>query len=90
VDVIGAVALVPPRLLIALVAQVDEGDTSVINIRESDDRLEPLVFGLAGLGGLSLVATIIYWWFTRPGRYPDLSMDPAPQTGTESSSGILS
>lgn len=48
--------------------QVTEGDVEVLNVREVDERLGPLVFGLVGLGVASLLLTIVYWWFTRPGR----------------------
>lgn len=49
-------------------AQVDEGETQIINIRETDGRLGPLVFTLVALGCVSLVATAIFWWLTRPRR----------------------
>lgn len=49
-------------------AQVDEGETQIINIRETDGRLGPLVFTLVALGCTSLVATAIFWWLTRPRR----------------------
>lgn len=48
--------------------QVDEGETQIINIRETDGRLGPLVFTLVALGCLSLAATAIFWWLTRPRR----------------------
>lgn len=47
-------------------AQVDEGDIEIVNIRETDSRLGPLVFSLIGLGIGTLVATAIFWWLTRP------------------------
>lgn len=50
----------------SFVAQIEEGESQVVNIRETDDRLGPLVFGLVGLGAATLVATIIFWWLTRP------------------------
>jgi len=49
-----------------LLAQVSEGDVEVLNVREVDERLGPLVLGLVGLGIASLVLTVAYWWFTRP------------------------
>ncbi len=48
------------------VAQVDEGDVEVVNIRETDGRLGPLVFVLVALGVVTLIATAMYWWATRP------------------------
>ena len=54
--------------LVLLSAQVDEGETQIINVRETDGRLGPLVFTLVALGCLTLVATVLFWWLTRPGR----------------------
>ncbi|MGI9606687.1 MAG: hypothetical protein ACR2P0_11170 [Acidimicrobiales bacterium] len=48
-------------------AQVTEGDVEIVNVRETDDRLGPLVFTLVGLGIVALVATALFFWFTRPG-----------------------
>ncbi len=52
----------------SVAAQVDEGETQIINIRETDGRLGPLVYTLIGLGCVSLLATIGFWWLTRPRR----------------------
>jgi hypothetical protein len=52
----------------SVAAQVDEGETQIINIRETDGRLGPLVYTLIGLGCASLLATIGFWWLTRPRR----------------------
>lgn len=49
-------------------AQVNEGDTQIINIRETDERLGPLVFVLIVLGVVTLVATVVFWWLTSPRR----------------------
>lgn len=49
-------------------AQVTEGDVQVLNVREVDGRLGPLVMWLVVLGIASLIATMLYWWFTRPRR----------------------
>lgn len=51
-----------------LSAQVDEGDVEVVNIRETDSRLGPLIIILVVLGVLTLLATCMYWWVTRPSR----------------------
>lgn len=52
-------------------AQVIEGDTEVINVRETDPTLGPLVFTLVGLGMVALVATGVFWWSTRPPKRPN-------------------
>lgn len=57
-----------PLVLLAVSAQVDEGETQIINIRETDGRLGPLVFVLVALGCASLLSTAIFWWLTRPRR----------------------
>lgn len=49
-------------------AQVDEGETQIINIRETDGRLGPLVFTLVVLGCVALSSTAIFWWLTSPRR----------------------
>ncbi len=54
--------------LVLLGAQVDEGETQIINVRETDGRLGPLVFTLVALGCLTLVMTALFWWLTRPRR----------------------
>lgn len=48
--------------------QVDEGDVDVVNIRETDGRLGPLILLLVILGAVTLLATVGYWWATRPSR----------------------
>jgi hypothetical protein len=50
---------------------VIEGETTVVNLRETDSRLGPLVASLVGLGVAALLATIIFWWLTRPRRTPE-------------------
>ncbi len=62
-------------------AQVDEGDIEVVNIRETDSRLGPLVFSLVGLGIGTLVVTAIFWWLTRP-RPADQPDPNSPIGGT--------
>ena len=49
-------------------AQVSEGETEIVNVRETDERLGPLVYTLVGLGVASLVATLVFWFLTRPAR----------------------
>ncbi len=49
-------------------SQVDAGDVEVVNVREADGRLGPLIIILVALGILTLVATAMYWWTTRPSR----------------------
>jgi len=51
---------------VALQGEVDEGNSQVVSIRETDAALEPLIFSLVGLGVLTLVATVAFWWVTRP------------------------
>ncbi len=58
-----------------LLAQVTEGDTEVLNVREVDERLGPLVWWLVALGVATLVLTAIYWWFTRPQVQPEGSVN---------------
>lgn len=48
--------------------QVIEGETEVVNIRETDGRLGPLIFTLVGLGIVTLIGTLGFWWLTRPKR----------------------
>lgn len=72
----GAVVLTSVGLLWAstlpLAAQdVIEGETTVVNIRETDGRLGPLVTSLVGLGAAALFATVVFWWMTRPRRTPE-------------------
>lgn len=58
-----------------MVFQVDEGDQQIINIRETS-ALGPLLYGLIALGLLTLVATTIFWWLTRPSK--QLDQPPMP------------
>lgn len=64
---------------VALRAQVDEGETQIINIRETDGRLGPLVFTLVALGCTVLLATAIFWWLTRPARMLQADQSGATQ-----------
>lgn len=64
----GTASLALTNAVLALQGQVDEGGTQVVNIRETDTRLGPLVYTLVGLGVAALVATIVFWWVTRPNR----------------------
>lgn len=57
--------------------QVDEGDVNVVNIRETDGRLGPLILILVILGVVTLLATVGYWWATRPPR----TTEPQPSQG---------
>lgn len=54
--------------LFTAASQVEVGESQVINIRETDGRLGPLVFALVAMGVATLVATGLYWWATRPSR----------------------
>ena len=67
------------RVVVATVgriwAQVTEGDVEVLNVREVDERLGPLINGLVALGVASLVLTMLYWWFTRPRRPVEIEGD---------------
>lgn len=49
-------------------AQVIEGETEIVNVRETDGRLGPLIFTLVGLGVVTLAGTLGFWWLTRPKR----------------------
>jgi len=51
--------------------EVDEGSTNIINLRETDPLLDSLILVLIGLGGLTVVATALFWWATRPQRPAD-------------------
>lgn len=53
---------------LAIATQVDEGNVEVVNIRETDSRLGPLIAMLVALGVVTLLATVTYWWATRPAR----------------------
>lgn len=71
-------------ILATLVAQqVDEGDTEVLNLRETDPALGSLITLLILLGVLTLVATVIFWWLTRPSRSGNTSDLPDQTEGTE-------
>jgi len=49
-----------------LLAQVTDGQIEVVNVRETDGRLAPLVVTLTALGVITLAATVAFWWATRP------------------------
>lgn len=51
-----------------MLAQVIEGESEVVNIREADGRLLPLVFALVVLGVLAIIGTVGFWWLTRPAQ----------------------
>ena len=51
---------------LVLLAQVDEGDTEIITIRDTNSELGSLVTALVVLGVVTLIATAIFWWLTRP------------------------
>lgn len=53
-----------------LLAQVTEGQVEVVNVRETDGRLGPLVVTLTTLGVIALAATAAFWWATRPRHTP--------------------
>lgn len=55
-------------LVWSVLGQVTEGDSEVVNIRETNDRLGPLVFTLVALGIASILGTVAFWWVTRPNR----------------------
>ncbi len=59
---------VAPRVLrvVFVLAQVIEGEREVVNIRDTNDRLGPLIFGLIVLGVVTLIGTLIFWFLTRP------------------------
>ena len=63
-------AMVPPngvpRTMFSTFGQVIEGESEVVNIRDADSRLGPLIFTLIGLGVLTLIATVVFWRLTRP------------------------
>ncbi len=73
----GTASLALTNAVLALQGQVDEGGTQVVNIRETDTRLGPLVYTLIGLGIAALVATIVFWWVTRPQRVNAATSAPA-------------
>ncbi len=54
--------------LIPLLGQVVEAEGEVVNIRETDGRLGPLIFTLLALGIAALLGTVAFWWLTRPNR----------------------
>ncbi len=47
-------------------AQVIEGETEIVNIRETNSSLSALIFALILLGVLSILGTVVFGWFTRP------------------------
>ena len=51
-----------------VIAQVSEGEVEIINVRETDPTLGPLVGTLVALGVATLVVTVVYWFVTRPAR----------------------
>ena len=53
---------------IFVVAQVSEGEVEIVNVRETDPTLGPLVGTLVALGVATLVLTVVYWFMTRPAR----------------------
>ena len=60
------IARIDPAVL--LNSQIDEGETQIVNVRETDGRLGPLVYTLVALGCITLVSTAVFWWLTRPSR----------------------
>lgn len=71
--------LLPRGASLVVKVQVDQGESQIVNVRETDARLGPLVFTLVALGCASLCATVVFWWLTRPRRlaaaptkHPDL------------------
>ena len=61
--------------IVIAASQVDEGDIEIVNIRETDSRLGPLIFSLVGLGVITLVATAVFWWLTRPRRVAEAQLN---------------
>ena len=53
---------------IYVVAQVSEGEVEIVNVRETDPTLGPLVGTLVALGVATLVLTVVYWFVTLPAR----------------------
>lgn len=47
-------------------AQVIEGETSVVNVRDTDSSLSTLIYALVVLGLIAVVGTVVFGWFTRP------------------------
>lgn len=70
---VGATTLLGSLYLATPVAAQDviEGETTVVNLRETDGRLGPLVTTLIALGVGTLLATIVFWFMTRPGRHAE-------------------
>lgn len=54
-----------------LLAQVDEGDSEIITLRDTNSELGTLVTALIVLGIITLVATVVFWWLTRPKNFGD-------------------
>lgn len=57
---------------LVLLAQVDEGDSEIITIRDTNSELGTLVTALIVLGIVTLVATAVFWWLTRPKDFGDI------------------
>ena len=58
-----------PRLaIVPLLAQVIEGESEIVNIRETDDRLGSLILLLVLLGAAAILGTVVFWWLTRPNQ----------------------
>lgn len=62
----GLVVAMPLVAVAELGAQVSGGEVEIVNVRETDPTLGPLVAALIGLGAFALLATMAFWWFTRP------------------------
>jgi len=77
VKLVGAARVSIVDLWSSFASQVDEGETEIVNIRETDGRLGPLIATLVALGVVTLLATIFYWWLTRPAR----TIEPEPSEG---------
>ena len=61
-----ALAMLRPFSAALALGQVIEGESEIVNIRDADGRLGPLILTLVGLGGLTIVGTVLFWWLTRP------------------------
>ena len=57
-----------PLVLVPLLAQVIEGDSEVVNVRDTDGRLGFLILVLIALGIVAIVGTVVFWWLTRPSQ----------------------
>ena len=47
-------------------AQVIEGESEIVNLRETDGRLGFLIIVLIVLGVSAIIGTGVFWWLTRP------------------------